>query len=207
MCQHVLICMACNCIKYANYGGWFGGATLAGARKLSVPCNLWHKGLRLRKIVLMINLITLVAATTLTEWSERTFWRRFTDGSLKKETRNGKTVISFNSIASQLCIPLGSDDLPLLEKADAGDRAAQTELALIFLAHGKPKSALVWLGLAVKQDDPNAMYLLGRCHTDGEGEARDDNVGLMWLCKAASHGNPFASAVMQAIRQRLCQVQ
>ena len=149
--------------------------------------------------------ITLVAATSLTEWSERTFWRRFNDGSLKKETRNGKTVISFDAIANQLCIAMESDDLLLLEQADGGNAPAQTELAVLFLARGKPKSALMWLGMAVKQDDPNAMYLLGRCYIDGVGEEMDENIGLMWISKAASHHSPFASAVMQSIRQRLCQ--
>ena len=150
-----------------------------------------------------MDVISLAAATTLTEWSERTFWRRFTEGSIERITRNGKAVVRFDAIASHLCIPLQDEDLLLLQQADAGDAAAQADMALIFLAHNKPKGALAWLNLAVKQQDANAMYLLGRLHIDAHGSDRDENLGLMWLSKAACHGNGIASEVMQSIRRRL----
>lgn len=150
-----------------------------------------------------MDVISLTAATTLTEWSERTFWRRFTDGSIKKEIRNGKAVVSYGAIAAHVCVPLDGDDLLLLEQADAGEAAAQTDLAVIFLSHGKPRGALAWLGLAAKQDDANAMYLLGRCYIDGWGVGRDENLGLMCLSKAACHGSTMAVGVMQSIRERI----
>ena len=153
-----------------------------------------------------MEVISLAAAITLTEWSERTFWRRFTDGSIKKESRNGKAVVSFNAIRDDLCFPLGADDLLLLERADAGEAGAQTDVALLFLENKKAKGAVIWLGLAAKQDDANAMYLLGRCYIDGPGRgvAPDENLGLMWLARAACHGSALAVAAMQAIRTRLC---
>ncbi|WP_426107152.1 hypothetical protein [Massilia sp. TSP1-1-2] len=152
-----------------------------------------------------MEVISLAAAITLTEWSERTFWRRFTEGTIKKESRNGKAVIRFASIRDNLCVPLNVDDMLLLELADGGDAGAQTELALHFLDHRKPKGALAWLGLATKQDDANAMYFLGRCYIDGGSRdiERDENLGLMWVAKAACHGSGLAIAVMESIRERI----
>jgi TPR repeat protein len=150
-----------------------------------------------------MNVISLAAATTLTEWSERTFWRRFTDGSIERMIRNGKAVVPFDAIAAHLCLILAPDDLLLLERADAGEAGAQTDLALVFLAQRKPKGAIAWLGLAAKQDDANAMYLLGRCYIDGRGADKDENLGLMWLSKAACRGSQLAGAAMLAIRARL----
>jgi TPR repeat protein len=152
-----------------------------------------------------MDVISLAAAITLTEWSERTFWRRFNEGVIKKESRNGKAVISFAAISDNLCVPLDAEDLLLLERADGGDPSAQTELALHFLRHRRPKGALAWLGLAAKQDDANAMYFLGRCYIDGDsrGIERDENLGLMWVSRAACHGSILAAAVMQSIRDRI----
>jgi TPR repeat protein len=151
-----------------------------------------------------MDVITLAAATTLTEWSERTFWRRFTDGSIERITRNGKVVVRFDAIAAHVCIPLAEEDLLVLECADSGDAAAQTDLALLFLEHRKAKGALAWLGLAAKQNDASAMYLLGRFYIDARGADKNENLGLMWLSKAACHGSELAVAAMQAIRERLC---
>ncbi len=150
-----------------------------------------------------MGVISLAAAITLTGWSERTFWRRFTDGSIERLTQDGKAVVPFESIAPHTVIPLAEDDLLLLMQADAGDAVAQTDLALLFLAHRKRKSALAWLNLAVKQQDANAMYLLGRFHIDAIDADRDENLGMMWLSKAACHGCGFATVVMESIRRRL----
>jgi TPR repeat protein len=150
-----------------------------------------------------MDVISLAAATTLTEWSERTFWRRFTEGSIERLIRNGKAVIGFDAIAGHLCIPLEEDDLVLLQQADAGDPRAQTDMALIFLAHKKPKGALAWLNLAVKQQDASAMYLLGRFYIDAHGSDRDENLGMMWLSKAACYGNGFATVALESIRRRI----
>ena len=150
-----------------------------------------------------MDVISLSAATTLTEWSERTFWRRFTDGTIERVIRNGKAVIPFAAIEPHLCLPLAPEDLLLLEQADAGEAGAQTDLALIFLAHSKAKGAIAWLGLAAKQDDANAMYLLGRCYIDAHGAEKDENLGLMWLSKAACRGSQMAEGAMQSIRARI----
>ncbi|MGZ4956529.1 MAG: tetratricopeptide repeat protein [Methylobacter sp.] len=147
--------------------------------------------------------ISLQAAITLTEWSERTIRRRLADGSLKCATDNDayyKTMLCFDSIKHDICIPLDPDDIELIKSADAGDAKAQNDLALLFLENNKVKSAVYWLELAAKQSLADAMHLLGCCYLEGNGLPKDDNLGLMWIAKAASLGHPIALAQIQSIR-------
>ena len=152
-----------------------------------------------------MELISLAAAITLTEWSERTFWRRFADGSVKRELEssgNGKSMVHLNSIKPYITLPLDADDFALLRLADRGDAAAQNDLALIFLANGKPRGAIAWLELAARQDHADAMHWLARCYLEGNGVARDDNLGMMWLSKAAAHGHPISESQLRLMRER-----
>jgi TPR repeat protein len=68
------------------------------------------------------------------------------------------------------------------------------------LENNKPKSAIYWLGLAAKQDFADAMHLLGSCYSKGNGLAKDNNLALMWIAKAASLGHPIAIAQIKSIR-------
>ena len=147
--------------------------------------------------------VSLQAATTLTEWSVRTIRRRIADGTLKcaadKEAYY-KTMICFDSIKHDICISLAPDDIELIKSADAGDAAAQNDLALLFLEHDKLKSAVFWLESAAKQHFADAMQLLGSCYLTGNGLAKDDNLAIMWIAKAASLGHSIATAQIQSIR-------
>ncbi|MFI3185579.1 MAG: hypothetical protein QX198_06315 [Methylococcaceae bacterium] len=147
--------------------------------------------------------VSLQAATTLTEWSVRTIRRRIADGSLSCATDNQayyKTMISFDSIRHDVCVTLTPDDLELIKAADAGDAAAQNDLALLFLENNKPKSAVYWLELAAKQQLADAMQLLGNCYLEGNGLTKDENRALMWIAKAASLGHSIALSQIQSIR-------
>ena len=149
-----------------------------------------------------MQLITLPAAITLTEWSERTFWRKFADGSLARETVNGKAMISFELINPHLCLALSPDDLAILASAVAGDAEAQNEMALIFLANKKPKNAIYWLEQAAKQGCADAMSLLSQCYMKGSGVPQDENTGMIWLAKAATQGHLISQCQMQGLRNR-----
>ena len=149
-----------------------------------------------------MQLITLPAAITLTEWSERTFWRKFADGSLARETVNGKAMISFELINPHLCLALSPDDLAILASAVAGDAEAQNEMALIFLANEKPKNAIYWLEQAAKQGCADAMNLLSQCYMKGSGVPQDENTGMIWLAKAATLGHLISQCQMQGLRNR-----
>lgn len=147
-----------------------------------------------------MDMISLPTAITLTEKSERTLWRLIADGSIRREMDAGKAVIDLASLKPYLCLPL--DDLALVQAADHGDAVAQTDLALIFLANGKPKGAVEWLEQAAGQAYPDAMYWLGRCYIDGEGLAQDENLGLIWIAKAAADGHLISIAQMAGMRGR-----
>jgi len=147
--------------------------------------------------------VSLQAAITLTECSERTLRRRLADGSLRCAADNGayfKTMICFDSIKHDICIPLNPDDIELIKNADSGNAKAQNDLALLFLEHNKLKSAVYWLELAAKQQLADAMHLLGRCYLEGNGLPKDDSLALMWIAKAASLGHSIALAQIQSIR-------
>lgn len=149
-------------------------------------------------------LISLPAAISLTELSERTFWRKFADGSLQRELVGGKSMVDFVALQPYLC--LGPDFNPAalntLVAADSGDVVAQNEMALILLANDKGRAAIYWLELAARQASADAMNLLAWCHVDGKGVPADDNLGIMWLAKAAAHGHRIAQLQIQGIHQR-----
>jgi TPR repeat protein len=148
--------------------------------------------------------VSLQAATTLTEWSERTIRRRLADGTLQCAADNEahyKTMICFDSIKHDLCIALNPENIELIKSADAGDACAQNDLELLFLESDKLKSAVYWLELAAKQQVADAMHLLGRCYLEGNnGLTKDDNLAMMWIAKAASLGHSIALAQIQSLR-------
>jgi len=150
-------------------------------------------------------MISIATAITLTEWSRRTLWRRISDGSLARVDDNDasdKTRIPLEAIKPHICIPLDQQDFDLIRDADAGHAEAQTDLALIFLSNAKPEGAVYWLELAAKQDYADAMHWLSRCYLDGTGVPKDENLGLMWLAKAASRGHVISQGQMQAMRDK-----
>jgi len=151
--------------------------------------------------------INIATAMTLTGWSERTFWRRFADGSVRRDTNSaaGKSMVEFDSIKPHMLIPLGVEDYSLVQAADGGNAEAQTDLALLFISHHKLKQGIAWLEAAVKQEHAAAMRLMGRCHIEGQGVDQDDNLGVMWLARAAAKGDPIAQAQMGAILQKVVQ--
>lgn len=152
-----------------------------------------------------MQLISIASAITLTEWSESTFRRRIADGSLKREFESGpggRAMVGLEAIRPHICIQLEDDDMPLIKDADGGNAEAQNDLALLFLANKKPRGAIYWLELAAKQEYPDAMHWLGRCHLDGNGILQDDNLGMMWMAKAAARGHIVSQAQMQAMRDK-----
>lgn len=152
-----------------------------------------------------MQLISIASAITLTEWSESTFRRRIADGSLAREFESGtggRAMVDFNAIKPHVCIPLEEEDIHLIKDADCGDAEAQNDLALLFLANSKPRAAIYWLELAAKNEYADAMHWLGRCHIDGNGVLQDENLGMMWLAKAAAQGHAISQAQMQAMRDK-----
>jgi len=151
----------------------------------------------------MHGVVSIATAANLLEQSERTLRRRISEGLLRRLDEGGgtnRTMIPLSDIRNQIVLPLEDDDLELIGSADAGVAESQSDLALLFLANGKPQGAIYWLDLAAKQEYPDAMHCLARCFIEGNGVPRDDNLGMMWLAKAAAHGHVISQAQMQSIR-------
>lgn len=149
-----------------------------------------------------MNFISIAAVANLTDQSERTLRRRIAGGQLTRiaDVGGNKTMIPFADIRDQIVIPLRPEDIELIDRADGGNPEAQNALALLFFASGKPENAIYWLELAAKQDYADAMHWLGRAYLEGGGVPQDENLGMMWLSKAAVCGHPISRAQMQAIR-------
>jgi TPR repeat protein len=153
-----------------------------------------------------LNWISIATATTLTGCSESTLRRRIAAGSVQRKLEpgaNGRLMIDLESIRPLITILMTEDDLALFLAADGGNAIAQTDLALFFLAQDNSKNAIYWLEAAVKQEYANAMHYLGHCYLNGHGVAKDANLGLMWLSKAAVGGHLISQAQMKVIHNRL----
>ncbi|HEY0589494.1 MAG TPA: hypothetical protein VGD52_25435 [Pseudoduganella sp.] len=143
--------------------------------------------------------IKISTAITLTGWSKRTFWRRFADGSVERgaenqERANEISTVVLDSILPHLWVVLTEEDLQLVLEADGGQAQAQCDLALLFRSLEKHKEALYWLELAIKQGDVSAMHWMGRAYAEGTGVLRDENMGVMWIAKAAAGGHVISQA-------------
>jgi len=145
--------------------------------------------------------ISIKTYSSLTELSERTVRRHI---SIKKinfllDTVKNKTLIATSELTKNCSIALSVEDISLIIEADNGDSDAQNDLALLFLEHSKPNIALYWLNLAVKQDNPDAMQLLGQCYLSGNGILKDKNQAMTWISKAATLGHKIALKQMDDI--------
>lgn len=150
-------------------------------------------------------LISLSSAIALTGKSERTLWRLVAEGAVRRELVQGKALFELESLGDFLPPSTENDDFfKLIEAADQGDVAAQTDLGLHLLdefrSTGKFRDAAFhWLELAAAQNGADAMNWLGRCHAQGLGVAQDDEQCLMWISRAAALGDEISRAQMQGL--------
>jgi TPR repeat protein len=150
-----------------------------------------------------MRLISLASTVSLTGRSERTVWRWIADGTLTRasdDVKYGKAMVQLDSVTPHICIQIGPEDIDLVLSADGGNAEAQNELALLFISNAKPENAIYWLKMAADQNYADAMHWLGRCYIDGNGVAKDENLGIMWLSKAAAHRHAISQAQMQSMR-------
>jgi hypothetical protein len=150
----------------------------------------------------MGTMISVGTAVTLTDLSRRTLWRRIGGGLLPrgKDDERGRAMLEMKTILPFVVLPpLDPSDLEVIEKADAGEAEAQNDVAMLLLGAGRHRSAVYWLDRAARQDYPEAMSLLARCYIEGTGVDKDENLGIMWLAKAAASGHHIAREQMAAI--------
>lgn len=146
--------------------------------------------------------ITIPTAALILGRTTRTVWRQLSDGTLRPcGTPDGDRMrVSLEQVVRNACVPIEPEDYELIIGADAGSAEAQCDLALLFLMEKKPDTAVHLLTLAAKQDYPEALYQLARCHIAGTGTAPNGDTGIMWLARAASRGHAIARASMQAVQ-------
>ncbi|CDS48030.1 hypothetical protein [Polaromonas sp. CG9_12] len=145
--------------------------------------------------------ISVDASIVITERSRRTWWRRISEGAVRRvdDDGRGRAMLSWDDVSSHICIPMTPEDLAFVLRADEGDAEAQTDIGQLFSIAGKYEAALYWLQQAAQQEHPDAMQWLGRCYLSGEGVPKDDNLGIMWIAKAASHGHVIAKFQMNSM--------
>ena len=108
-------------------------------------------------------------------------------------------MLSWADVAQEITVPMYAEELAMVLDADAGDAEAQNDLGQIFLHAEKYKAALYWLQQAADKDNADAMHWLGHCYFNGKGVPQDNNLGTMWLAKAAAHGHMIAQAQMHGL--------
>ena len=152
----------------------------------------------------MIRAINLEAASSITQLSKRTLWRRLSEGQITRQDNDdeGRTMITFEDIVPMLCMPTAQQDYDLIVEAAAGDAEAQNNVALLFLEADKPDLALHWLTLAADQGHPDAMHNLSKLYIQGSGTPKNDSLGLMWLGKAAALGHVIAGQQVTGLTRR-----
>lgn len=152
--------------------------------------------------------ISLDTAMVVTGISKRTLWRRLTDGVIARMANDarGRAMLAVEDLLPLLRVPIEPEGCELLIRADRGDVHAQNDLALLFLEADQPAIALHWLSVAAESGQPDvsadAMHNLALLYIEGSGVPRDENLGLMWLAKAAAHGHVIARKQMAALTQR-----
>ncbi|MDB5796532.1 MAG: hypothetical protein JWP36_434 [Paucimonas sp.] len=146
--------------------------------------------------------ISIGAAGSLTGWSERTIWRRLAAKSIHRfeaGAASNRVLIAWSGLLPHLQPPATSGFLDLLFAADNGDVEAQNDLALHFLATGKPEAAAFWLQSAARSEHGDAMHWLARCHLSGEGVVQDSSLAMMWLARAASVGHVISQGMLEQV--------
>ena len=145
--------------------------------------------------------ISIDASIVITGRSRRTWWRRISEGAVLRvaDDGRGRAMLCWDEVLSHICIVMSPEDLVFVLRADAGDAEAQNDIGQLFSIAGKYEAALYWLQQAAQQGNPDAMQWLGRCHLSGEGVPKDENLGIMWIAKAASHGHVIAKSQMNAM--------
>jgi TPR repeat protein len=145
--------------------------------------------------------ISLDTAIAISGKSRRTWWRRIAEGVVRRvaDDARGRAMLSWSEVMPYVCIPMTTEDLSFVLRADASDAEAQNDIGQLFSTNDKHEAALYWLQQAAQQENPDAMQWLGSCYLSGKGVLKDDYLAVMWIAKAASHGHVIAKAQMASL--------
>ena len=145
--------------------------------------------------------VSIETAVAVTDRSRRTWWRHVSESKVSRvdDDARGRAMLPWADVAQEITVPMDAEELAMVLDADAGDAEAQNDLGQIFLHADKYKAALYWLRQAADKDNADAMHWLAHCYFNGKGVPQDNNLGTMWLAKAAAHGHVIAQAQMHGL--------
>ncbi len=148
--------------------------------------------------------ISLDTACALSDLSKSTWWRRIAKGDFTRvaDDARGRAMLLWSEVAPHMCVPMAPEDQHVVLQADQGHAEAQGDIGQLFSAAGKHQAAFYWFQLAAGQGHADAMHGLGRCYTSGAGVEEDDNLGMMWIAKAAAMGHVIAQEQMKGLIHR-----
>ncbi|HEY2256400.1 MAG TPA: hypothetical protein VGI11_12245 [Variovorax sp.] len=146
--------------------------------------------------------ISIQAAIAITGLSQRTWWRRIEDGTVRKDRPDarGRARIALEDLIELVDCRLSAEDKAVLALADAGNADAQADIGEMFFVEGRHQAGRYWLELAAEQGNANAMQCLARCYLSGEGVPKNEHMAMRWLAEAAARGHAIALGQMQALR-------
>ena len=145
--------------------------------------------------------VSIETAVAVTERSRSTWWRHLSEGKVARvaDDARGRAMLSWADVAQEITVRMDDEELAMVLEADAGDADAQNDLGQIFLRADRFKAALYWLQQAADKDNADAMHWLAHCYFNVKGVPQDNNLGTMWLAKAAAHGHVIAQAQMHGL--------
>jgi TPR repeat protein len=148
-----------------------------------------------------LSVISLDTACAITDISRSTWRRRIGKENNMRATDDarGRVMLLWSAVAPYICVPIEPEDKQLILLADDGVADAQNDIGQLFLIAGKHKAAFYWFGQAAQQNNPDAMQWIGLCHVNGKGVPADENLGIMWIARAAALGHVIAQAQMQGL--------
>jgi TPR repeat protein len=139
------------------------------------------------------SVISMDAASAITQISRSTWWRRIAAQAVTRGASDrGRTMLLWIEVAPHIDVSMDAGNHESLFLADMGSADAKNTVGQFFLHAGKHKAAVYWFQLASKQNHPDAMQWLGDCHICGKGVEKNEYLGLMWIAKAAALGHVIA---------------
>lgn len=160
----------------------------------AAPCGFYNGGMPTASHAISLN-----TAAVLTGRSTRTWQRRIEEG-LVPRLGGGRALVPFDAVQPGLAVTLAADDLDTLVLADQGDATAQAEMGALFAlaalqadaGGGNAIAARYFLEQAAGQGEADAMHWMGVLHAAGLCEGDANAQALMWVAKAAAHGQVIA---------------
>lgn len=148
--------------------------------------------------------ISIDTASAITELSRRTWWRRISTSEVTRVTDDdrGRAMLLWKEVEPHICVAMETEDKNFVLLADAGNADAQDDIGQLFLMAEKHQAAFYWFQQAAQQNNRDAMNWLGHCYVNGRGVPKDENLGMMWIAKAAALGHVIAQGQMKGLIDR-----